>query len=240
VKPRSKRSATGPHAGRSTTSRLAMRSSEPTPSITPSPASGDALPAAAAPPSPPAAPESAAAESGVFSLRAAHDIVVVVNGVERRARVIPRMLLADLLREDLGLTGTHLGCEHGACGACTVLVDGEPTRSCLVFAVQVDGSRVDTVEGLAGEDGRLHPLQEAFRTRHALQCGFCTPGILMTLASYLAHSPAPSDREVREALSGNLCRCTGYQNIVAAALDAAAVLRSEPPRPVATTLGNHA
>ena len=157
----------------------------------------------------------------------AHDIAVVVNGVERRARVIPRMLLADLLRDDLGLTGTHLGCEHGACGACTVLVDGEPTRSCLVFAVQVDGARVDTVEGLAGGDGRLHPLQEAFRMRHALQCGFCTPGILMTLASYLAHSPAPSEREVREALSGNLCRCTGYQNIVAAALDAAATLRSE-------------
>ena len=159
--------------------------------------------------------------------RAAHDIAVVVNGVQRRAHVIPRMLLADLLRDELGLTGTHLGCEHGACGACTVLVDGEPTRSCLVFAVQADGARVDTVEGLAGEDGRLHPLQEAFRARHALQCGFCTPGILMTLASYLAHAPAPTEREVREALSGNLCRCTGYQNIVAAALDAAAVLRSE-------------
>ena len=172
----------------------------------------------------------------------AHDIAVVVNGVERRARVIPRMLLADLLRDELGLTGTHLGCEHGACGACTVLVDGEPARSCLVFAVQVDGARVDTVEGLAGEDGRLHPLQEAFRTRHALQCGFCTPGILMTLASYLAQSPAPSEREVREALSGNLCRCTGYQNIVAAALDAAAMLRTDRTAPAmdGAAAGEHA
>jgi len=156
-----------------------------------------------------------------------HDIAVVVNGTARRARVIPRMLLADLLREDLGLSGTHLGCEHGACGACTVLVDDEPTRACLLFAVQADGCRVDTVEGLglAGDGPGLHPLQDAFRTRHALQCGFCTPGILMTLVAYLREHPAPSEREIREALSGNLCRCTGYQNIVLAALDAAAVLR---------------
>jgi carbon-monoxide dehydrogenase small subunit len=157
----------------------------------------------------------------------AHDVAVIVNGAARRARVIPRMLLADLLREEWGLTGTHLGCEHGACGACTVLVDGEPTRSCLVFAVQVDGCRVDTVEGLAGSGRGLHPLQEAFRARHALQCGFCTPGILMTLAAYLRRQPAPSEPEIREALSGNLCRCTGYQNIVHAALDAAAALRRE-------------
>jgi len=156
---------------------------------------------------------------------AAHDIRVTVNGVERRARVIPRMLLADLLRDDLGLTGTHLGCEHGACGACTVLVDGEPTRSCLVFAVQADGGRVDTVEGLAGDGPGLHPLQEAFRTRHALQCGFCTPGMLMTLTAFLRRCPAPTETDVREALSGNLCRCTGYQNIVLAALDGAAMLR---------------
>jgi xanthine dehydrogenase iron-sulfur cluster and FAD-binding subunit A len=156
---------------------------------------------------------------------ARHDIAVVVNGTERRARVIPRMLLADLLREDFGLTGTHLGCEHGACGACTVLVDGEPARACLVFAVQADGCRVDTVEGLAGDGPGLHPLQDAFRTRHALQCGFCTPGILMTLAAYLREHPEPSETDIREALSGNLCRCTGYQNIVLAALDAAAVLR---------------
>jgi len=159
----------------------------------------------------------------------AHAVTAVVNGVERRARVIPRLLLADLLREEWGLTGTHLGCEHGACGACTVLLDGEPTRACLVFAVQADGCRVDTVEGLAGDGARLHPLQEAFRARHALQCGFCTPGILMTLTAYLREHPAPSEAEVREALSGNLCRCTGYQHIVQAALDAAAAGRATAP-----------
>jgi carbon-monoxide dehydrogenase small subunit len=159
----------------------------------------------------------------------AHHVAAVVNGVERRARVIPRLLLADLLREEWGLTGTHLGCEHGACGACTVLLDGEPTRACLVFAVQVDGCRVDTVEGLAGDGAGLHPLQEAFRARHALQCGFCTPGILMTLTAYLREHPAPSEAEIREALSGNLCRCTGYQHIVQAALDAAAAGRATAP-----------
>jgi carbon-monoxide dehydrogenase small subunit len=155
----------------------------------------------------------------------AHEITVTVNGAERRARVIPRMLLADVIREEWGLTGTHLGCEHGACGVCTVLVDGEPTRSCLVFAVQMDGCRVDTVEGLGGPGPDLHPLQEAFRARHALQCGFCTPGILLTLAAYLRRHPAPSETQIREALSGNLCRCTGYQHIVQAALDAAGILR---------------
>jgi len=160
-----------------------------------------------------------------------HDVTATVNGVERRARVIARMLLADLLREEWGLTGTHLGCEHGACGACTVLVDGEPTRSCLVFAVQADGCRIVTVEGLspeepAGVGPALNPLQEAFRARHALQCGFCTPGILMTLTAYLREHPAPSETEIREALSGNLCRCTGYQHIVQAALDAAAAGRA--------------
>jgi aerobic-type carbon monoxide dehydrogenase small subunit (CoxS/CutS family) len=156
---------------------------------------------------------------------ARHDIALIVNGAERRARVIPRMLLADVLREDFALTGTHLGCEHGACGACTVLLDGEPARACLLFAVQADGRRVDTVEGLPGDGPGLHPLQEAFRIRHALQCGFCTPGILMTLEAYLREHPEPSETEIREALSGNLCRCTGYQNIVLAALDAAAILR---------------
>ena len=156
-----------------------------------------------------------------------HEVRVIVNGAERRARVIPRMLLADLLREDFGLTGTHLGCEHGACGACTVLVDGAPTRSCLVFAVQVDGARVETVEGL-GAPGALHPLQEAFRARHALQCGFCTPGILMTLVAYLREHAAPSEAELRAALSGTLCRCTGYQHIVQAALDAAAQATARP------------
>jgi aerobic carbon-monoxide dehydrogenase small subunit len=155
-----------------------------------------------------------------------HAIRLTVNGTERQARVMPRLLLADLLREEFGLTGTHLGCEHGACGACTVLVDGEPVRSCLLFAVQADGCRVDTVEGLAGSDGTLDPLQEAFRARHALQCGFCTPGMLMTLAAYLREHPSPTESDIRETLSGNLCRCTGYQNIVQAGLDAAAALRA--------------
>ena len=155
-----------------------------------------------------------------------HDIQLTVNGAERQARVMPRLLLADLLREDFGLTGTHLGCEHGACGACTVRVDGEPVRSCLLFAVQAAGCRVDTVEGLAGSDGALHPLQEAFRARHALQCGFCTPGMLMTLTAYLREHSSPTESDIREVLSGNLCRCTGYQNIVQAGLDAAAALRA--------------
>jgi len=155
-----------------------------------------------------------------------HAVRLTVNGTERQARVMPRLLLADLLREEFGLTGTHLGCEHGVCGACTVLVDGEPVRSCLLFAVQADGCRVDTVEGLAGADGALHPLQEAFRTRHALQCGFCTPGMLMTLTAYLREHSSPTESDIREILSGNLCRCTGYQNIVQAGLDAAAALRA--------------
>ena len=155
-----------------------------------------------------------------------HAARLTVNGTERQARVMPRLLLADLLREEFGLTGTHLGCEHGACGACTVLVDGEPVRSCLLFAVQADGCRVDTVEGLAGADGALHPLQEAFRVRHALQCGFCTPGMLMTLTAYLREHSSPTESDIREVLSGNLCRCTGYQNIVQAGLDAAAALRA--------------
>ena len=155
-----------------------------------------------------------------------HAVRLTVNGTERQARVMPRLLLADLLREEFGLTGTHLGCEHGACGACTVLVDGEPVRSCLLFAVQADGCRVDTVEGLAGSDGTLDPLQEAFRARHALQCGFCTPGMLMTLTAYLREHSSPTESDIREILSGNLCRCTGYQNIVQAGLDAAAALRA--------------
>ena len=145
-------------------------------------------------------------------------ISVTVNGVRHERDVEARLLLSDFLRQDVGLTGTHVGCEHGVCGACTVLLDGEAVRSCLMFAVQVDGHDVTTVEGLTpgGGDGVLHPLQAAFREAHALQCGFCTPGILMTLVPFLRDHHSPSEREIRDALSGNLCRCTGYQNIVEA------------------------
>jgi carbon-monoxide dehydrogenase small subunit len=148
-------------------------------------------------------------------------ITLTVNGVRHSREVETRLTLGDFLRRDLGLTGTHLGCEHGVCGACTVHLDGEAIRSCILFAVQADGAKVTTVEGLAKPDGTLHPLQQAFRDHHGLQCGFCTPGMLMTLAAFLAENSNPTEREVREAISGNLCRCTGYQGIVAAALDAA-------------------
>jgi len=147
-----------------------------------------------------------------------HVVALRVNGREHEVRVEPRRTLADLLREDLRLTGTHLGCEHGVCGACTVLLDGEPVRSCLMFAVQAHGHSVETVESLAGADGTLTRLQQAFHEHHALQCGFCTPGILMTLSAALRQGPLRSEDEVREALSGNLCRCTGYQQIVDAVL----------------------
>jgi len=139
--------------------------------------------------------------------------------------VEPRLLLSDFLRQDLGLTGTHVGCEHGVCGACTVLLDGEAVRSCLMLAVQADGHEVATVEGLGSVED-LHPLQAAFRQAHALQCGFCTPGILMTLVPFLDEHPNPAESEIREALSGNLCRCTGYQNIV----DAVKLACGAPPR----------
>ena len=148
-------------------------------------------------------------------------ITLTVNGVRHSREVETRLTLGDFLRRDLGLTGTHLGCEHGVCGACTVHLDGEAVRSCILFAVQADGARVITVEGLAKSDGTLHPVQQAFRDHHGLQCGFCTPGMLMTLAAFLAENANPTEREVREAISGNICRCTGYQGIVAAALDAA-------------------
>jgi carbon-monoxide dehydrogenase small subunit len=144
-------------------------------------------------------------------------IDVTVNGTPYRRIVEPRLLLSDFLRQELGLTGTHVGCEHGVCGACTVLFDDEPVRSCLAFAVQADGHDVLTVEGLAsaGADAPvLHPLQDAFRQAHALQCGFCTPGFLMTLVAFLRDHAHPTESEIREELSGNLCRCTGYQNIV--------------------------
>ena len=145
-------------------------------------------------------------------------IAVTVNGVRHERAVEPRLLLSDFLRHHLGLTGTHVGCEHGVCGACTVLLDGEAVRSCLVFAVQAHGHELLTVEGLTPADApdALHPLQAAFREAHGLQCGFCTPGVLMTLVPFLREHPSPSEQEIREALSGNLCRCTGYQNIVAA------------------------
>jgi aerobic-type carbon monoxide dehydrogenase small subunit (CoxS/CutS family) len=153
-------------------------------------------------------------------------IAVTVNGVIHRQSVEPRLLLSDFLRHTLGLTGTHVGCEHGVCGACTIRFDDQPVRACLIFAVQADGHAIRTVEGLAPEDGILHPLQQAFRDAHALQCGYCTPGILMTLTAFLEQQPNPTEAEVREALSGNLCRCTGYQHIVDAVLLAAARMRA--------------
>ncbi len=144
-----------------------------------------------------------------------HTIHVTVNGTTYERTVEARMLLSDFIRHELGLTGTHVGCEHGVCGACTVLFDGQPVRSCLMFAVQADGHEIMTVEGLAPE-GEMHPLQEAFRETHALQCGFCTPGFLMTLKPFVETHPNPSDEEIRKAISGNLCRCTGYQHIIEA------------------------
>jgi aerobic carbon-monoxide dehydrogenase small subunit len=147
-----------------------------------------------------------------------------VNGDARTIRVEPRRSLADALREDCGLTGTHLGCEHGVCGACTILVDDEPIRSCLMFAVQAEGRQLRTVEGLA-QNGKLHPLQQAFWDHHGLQCGFCTPGFLMLALGILERTPDIADAELRAALSANLCRCTGYQNILKAVLAAAADMR---------------
>jgi aerobic carbon-monoxide dehydrogenase small subunit len=147
-------------------------------------------------------------------------IRLTVNGQRHERAVEARTTLADFLREDLDLTGTHLGCEHGVCGACTILVDGQPVRSCLLLAVQMDGASLTTVEGLADGD-RLHPLQEAFRQHHGLQCGYCTPGILLTAKAFLEEHPRPTHAEIREAISGNLCRCTGYHFIVEAIAAAA-------------------
>ena len=149
-----------------------------------------------------------------------HLIHLTVNGTEREVVVESRRTLADVLRHDLGFTGTHLGCEHGICGACTVLVDGAPARSCLMFGVQADGCQIRTVEGLADGD-RLNDLQEAFSRHHALQCGFCTPGFLMLAEAFLAENPAPTEEEIREVVAANLCRCTGYQGIVEAISDVA-------------------
>ncbi len=150
-----------------------------------------------------------------------HPVVTTVNGERVERRVEPRLLLSDFLRHELGLTGTHVGCEHGVCGACTVLFDGEPMRACLLLAVQADGHEISTVESLATGPEELHPLQEAFRDAHGLQCGFCTAGILMTMVPFLEENADPSEQEIRQALSGNICRCTGYQHIVDAVLEAA-------------------
>ena len=159
---------------------------------------------------------------------ALHETRLVVNGVPHTVAVPARRLLADCLRHDLGLTGTHVGCEHGVCGACTVLVDGRPMRSCLLFAVGVEGAEITTVEGCRSPGGGLGPVQQAFQDCHGLQCGFCTPGFLMTTYELLQANPAPSVDEIRDAIGGNLCRCTGYQNIVKAVRSAADKLRATP------------
>jgi carbon-monoxide dehydrogenase small subunit len=150
-----------------------------------------------------------------------HVVTFVLNEAPVTLEVASRTNLVDALRDQLGLTGTHVGCEHGVCGACTVLVDGQAVRGCLMFAVQAQGARITTIEGLRGAEGVLHPIQEAFRECHALQCGFCTPGMILTLTAFLADHPDPTSEEIREAIAGNLCMCTGYQNIVHAAHAAA-------------------
>ena len=153
------------------------------------------------------------------------EVTLTVNGRKRSATVEPRMLLVDFLRHELGMTGTHIGCEHGVCGACTILLDGRTARSCLHFAVAVDGSEVDTVEGVASQD-LLHPIQEAFHQHHALQCGYCTPGFLMTTIELLKQNPNPDEAAIRRALTNNICRCTGYTNIIKAVAAAAAALQA--------------
>jgi carbon-monoxide dehydrogenase small subunit len=173
-----------------------------------------------------------------------HEVRLTVNGTPRPLHVPARRLLSDALRHDLGLTGTHVGCEHGVCGSCTVLLDGRPVRSCLVLAVSVDGHEVTTVEGLTNADGSLGPVQQAFLECHGLQCGFCTPGFLTTITAGLRDNPTPSHDEAREMVAGNLCRCTGYQNIVNAVERAAQIARAaaagdqppEPPEPQAGQL----
>jgi aerobic carbon-monoxide dehydrogenase small subunit len=161
------------------------------------------------------------------------EVQVTVNGIPRSAAVPPRRLLSDFLRHDLELTGTHVGCEHGVCGACTVLLDGQPIRSCLTFAVGIQGRELTTIEGLAGDDGELHPVQQGFQDHHGLQCGFCTPGFVLSACGFLAEDPDPSDDEIREGMSGNLCRCTGYAGILAAVKQAAGVLRESGADPCA-------
>jgi aerobic carbon-monoxide dehydrogenase small subunit len=172
---------------------------------------------------------------------ALREITLRINGQRFTGQAEPRKTLADFIREECGLTGTHLGCEHGVCGACTILMDGEAVRSCLLFAVQAEGTELMTVEGLADGD-RLHPIQQAYWEHHALQCGFCTPGFLMTTYAFLRDTPRPNEREIREGLAGNLCRCTGYQNIVKAVAAAAEMFASgarlEPAWAVAPTDGS--
>ena len=155
------------------------------------------------------------------------NIKLTVNGTSYEGRAEPRKLLVDFLREDLGLTGTHSGCEHGICGVCTVLFNGEAVRSCIMLAVQAEGAEITTIEGLA-KDGNFHPLQEAFHREHGLQCGFCTPGMLIAALDFLRINPAPSEEEVREAMSAVICRCTGYRNIVRAVIAAAEMMRAKP------------
>ena len=156
---------------------------------------------------------------------APREVVLRVNGVEHRGFAEPRVTLVDFLRDELGLTGTHVGCEHGVCGACTILLDGRTVRSCLMLAVQAEGHELRTVEGLAPADEALHPIQEAFSEKHGLQCGFCTPGFLMSVEELLRDDPDPSEETIRSRLSGNICRCTGYQNIVEAVRYAAELTR---------------
>jgi aerobic carbon-monoxide dehydrogenase small subunit len=162
-----------------------------------------------------------------------HDITLTVNGAHATATAPARRLLSDFLRHELELTGTHVGCEHGVCGACTVLIDGEPVRSCLTFAVMAEGREVTTIEGLAADDGTLHPVQRAFTENHGLQCGFCTPWFVMSVCGFLAENPEPDEDEVRDGISGNLCRCTGYQNIVKAVHQASGELRETGADPTA-------
>ena len=154
-------------------------------------------------------------------------VAFTINRVEHRGEVEPRKLLVDYIRQEIGLTGTHVGCEHGVCGACTILLNGQAVRSCIMLAVQADGQAVETVEALAKSEDELHPLQEGFWEAHGLQCGFCTPGFLMTLKPYLEENPNPSEEEIREAISGNICRCTGYQHIVDAVQIAAKKMQAE-------------
>lgn len=165
------------------------------------------------------------------------DITVKVNGKLRKASVAPRLLLSDFIRQNLNLPGTHIGCEHGVCGTCTILVDGAPARSCLMFAVQVDGSEITTVESL-GKVNALHPIQQAFWEEHGLQCGFCTPGMLMVAYDLLQRNPNPTEEEVREVVSDNLCRCTGYQNIINSILKAAATMRGAGAKAPARAVNN--